>query len=297
MKFDHDLARQPLTLDGGMATSLETLGYDLSGDLWSAKILFDDPNAIYEVHKNHIAAGAEIITTASYQISEYGFRKIGRTSSEVQEAIRLSVELANKAAAESERRIWVAASVGPYGAVLADGSEYRGDYSISYEELREFHFERLRMLVDAGPDLLAFETIPCKLEINVINDLLRNEFPNESAWISVSARSEYEISDGTDIKNVFNDCPPNVVAVGVNCTKPEFLAPLIKRIENQLPRVVYPNAGRTWDAQNRCWLDAGTETIPATELELWLEAGAGLIGGCCGLAETHIKTVAKTLTS
>lgn len=297
MTFRDAIAKGPLTLDGGMATSLEELGHDLSGHLWSAKILFEDPSAILQVHRNHIAAGADVTTTASYQISNYGFEKIGRSNADVQTAIRLSIELARQAASESERKIWVAASVGPYGAILADGSEYRGDYKISYDELRTFHLERLKIFVDSNPDLLAFETIPCQLEIDVINDILQTEFPNAQAWLSVSAKSASEISDGADIKNVFDGAAANVVAVGVNCTKPEFISPLIQRIESRLPRVVYPNAGRTWDAQARCWLDAGTNVIADSELKSWMAAGAAVIGGCCGLAEPQIQAVAKMLSA
>jgi homocysteine S-methyltransferase len=297
MTFRDELVTSPLVLDGGMATSLEELGHDLSGHLWSAKILLEDPTAIFQVHQNHIAAGADVITTASYQISNYGFAKIGRSKADVQTAIKSSVELARRAADQADRKIWVAASIGPYGAVLADGSEYRGDYKISYSELRTFHLERLKIFADAEPDLFAFETIPCQLEIDVINDILQTEFTNTPAWISVSAKNESEISDGTDIKNVFDKMAANVVAVGVNCTKPEFITPLIQRIESSLPKVVYPNAGRTWDAKSRCWRDAGTNRIAESELRSWVLAGARLIGGCCGLAEAQIESVAKALSA
>lgn len=297
MSFQDALAQRPLVLDGGMATSLEELGHDLSGHLWSAKILLEHPAAIFQVHQNHIAAGADVVTTASYQISNYGFAKIGLSTADVKTAIKSSVQLARQAADESDRKIYVAASIGPYGAILADGSEYRGDYKISYSELRAFHFERLKIFADAEPDLFAFETIPCQLEIDVINDILQTEFTTTQAWVSVSAKNETEISDGTDIKNVFNHMAANVVAVGVNCTKPEFITPLIQRIESSLPKVVYPNAGRTWDANARCWLDAGTNLIAESELRSWLHKGARLIGGCCGLAEAQIQCVAKVLSA
>lgn len=288
------LRAHPKVLDAGMATGLENLGYDLSGELWSAKILLEDPAAISAVHQSHVDAGAEIITTASYQISAQGFEKVGRDPQSVSTAISKSIELAREVAERAEHEVWVAASIGPYGAVLADGSEYRGDYVISREALLDFHAERLTAFAQAAPDIFAFETIPSVVEISVINELAK-EF-NIPIWISASAKNADQISDGTDIAKAISQVDAKqVIAVGVNCTKPEHITSLLLNMESELPKIVYPNAGRTWDAVSRTWLDEGIAAIPHAEISNWQKAGAVIIGGCCGLGTQQISNTREVL--
>jgi len=297
------LQATPLVLDGGLATSLEARGHDLSGALWSAQLLLDNPAAIEEVNYSHALAGADVISTASYQVSQYGFEKVGRTVDEVSRAIIESVALARRAAAriyqDTGRTVFVAASVGPYGAVLADGSEYRGDYTISAAALKDFHRERLVHIIACQPDLLAFETIPSLLELQVINELLTEEFDAIPAWVSMSALDDANICDGTPIEVAFAALTANaIIAIGLNCTKPELISPLLKasaEVQPDVARVVYSNAGRTWDATNREWLDAGAEYIPAEIISEWQQLGTQLIGGCCGLGETHLTSVRAVL--
>lgn len=288
------LSVKPLAIDGGMATALEERGHDLSSSLWSASLLADSPQEIAAVHRGYLEAGAEIVTTASYQVSRSGFERAGRTPSAADEALKNSVNVARSAGAKL-----VAASIGPYGATLADGSEYRGDYTISREELKRFHAERLLVLADAGADLFAFETVPAVLELQVINELLATEFSNLPAWISASACDGHRISDGTAIAQAFAEVSaPNVIAIGVNCTKPEHLNSLLEDLQtDSRAKVVYPNSGRTWDAVARGWSDEGTDLIPSQTVLEWVERGARLIGGCCGLTAKHISNVHATLAS
>ena len=300
-----DLQHTVTVLDGGLATSLEALGHDLSGALWSARLLHDQPDAISEVHQNHITAGARIVTTASYQVSRSGFLSNGRTESQADAAIVQSVELARAVAeAHTDRtgeRVLVAGSMGAYGATLADGSEYRGDYQISESALTEFHRERLLSMTQAAPDLLAFETIPSLLEVRVINQLLSTEYTQIPAWISCSAADATSIADGAPVSTVLDgitaDC---IVAFGFNCIAPELATPLLQSIVTQrpeLPRIVYTNSGRTWDALNRMWLDEGTDHVAEQTLAEWQSLGARIIGGCCGLGEAHISNVARMVQS
>lgn len=291
MKPTQNFAK-PLVLDGGMATSLEKNGLDLTGALWSARILIEQPLAIADVHAAHIAAGADIITTASYQVSAAGLAMAGYSPDLEPILIKSSLEIAKEVADAADRRVMVAASVGPYGATLADGSEYRGDYQISRKELFDFHARRLEHFYRAEPDLLAFETIPSRVEIEVIAELLNESFTDIPAWISVSARNGAEISDGTPINEAFAGISAaNLLSIGINCTKPEHFTELLQNLETDLPKIAYPNAGRTWDANQRVWLDAGMETIPQSVMQTWLDAGAKIIGGCCGLAEDQIAAV------
>jgi homocysteine S-methyltransferase len=289
-----------LILDGGMATSLEAKGFDLSGSLWSARVLVDNPMAIRDVHVEHARAGADIVTSASYQASRSGFINAGLTEDDYLRALELSLILAQSAAdevgSEAKRTVRVAASVGPYGATLADGSEYRGDYNVTKEFLIDFHGQRLHDIEQHEPDLLAIETVPSIIELDAINHLLNNEFRHLSAWVSCSAPNGETISDGTAIADAYRLLTaPNIVARGINCTKPEFIDSLLTRAGGEGPYVVYSNAGRTWDADNRVWLDAGSLTIPDDTVKSWISHGATMVGGCCGLGVEHISAVAALL--
>jgi homocysteine S-methyltransferase len=294
-RFDSNLT----VLDGGLATSLEDRGHDLSGSLWSARILRDQPEELVWVNVDHASAGAEIISTASYQVSRQGFIAVGLTAQDADDAIATSVSIARAAAQQvreqSGREVLVAGSFGPFGAVLADGSEYRGDYAISREALTEFHRERIGVMVSANPDLIAFETVPSALELEVLNELLTEEFADTPAWISCSSIEPGLIADGTPTVEAFARLnAPNIIAFGFNCIKPENAADLLHSIADvrpELPRIVYTNAGRTWDAVNRCWLDEGALTIDPSTLQAWVDAGARIIGGCCGLGRPHIEAV------
>lgn len=291
-----------LVLDGGLATSLEAHGHDLSGKLWSGRLLLEAPAAITQVHREHAAAGGDVLTTASYQISRQGFADLGLDPTDADRAIARSVALARSAAVEvgeeQGRQILVAASIGPYGAVLADGSEYRGDYRISRAKLMAFHLQRLEAVLATAPDLLAFETIPSLMELEVIAEIIQqNDLP--PAWVSMSAQDGSRISDGTagvEAFELFADLP--LAAIGFNCTKPEHISSLLTATSELLPsrvRVVYPNAGRTWDAAGRRWLDIGMTAIPAELMGQWRQLGAGWLGGCCGLGTDQVSAVRRLL--
>jgi homocysteine S-methyltransferase len=289
-----DNAKNILILDGGLATHLEALGADLRDELWSAKILVEDPDLIRQVHRDYFAAGADVATTASYQASLTGFAKRGIPRDEAARLIRLSVRLATQARDEAGGGL-VAASVGPYGAYLADGSEYTGAYDVEEEALLGWHRPRWEILAGAGADLLACETIPSYAEARALARLLA-ETPDVRAWISFTGRDERHISDGTPIA----DCAalfagnPQVVAVGVNCTAPHFVPGLIGQIAS-LPAVVYPNSGEIWDAANRRWLGLADPVEFATAAKTWQAAGASIIGGCCRTTPEHIRQIRSAL--
>jgi len=294
-----ELSKKLTVLDGGLATSLEALGHDLSGTLWSARLLQDEPTVLADVNRSHALAGADIVSTASYQVSRQGFVAAGFTPDMADAAISQSVaitrDVANSLSRATGRTIAVAGSLGPYGAVLADGSEYRGDYTISESNLKHFHRERLNIMTAAAPDFLAFETVPSVMELRVINQLLTEEFTDIPAWVSCSAADGAHISDGTPTAIAFQELTADaVVAFGFNCVKPEYVESLLESISavrSEVPRIVYSNAGRTWDAINRCWLDAGAELVDTATLKRWYELDARIIGGCCGLGELHLSNL------
>jgi homocysteine S-methyltransferase len=294
---------ETIVLDGGLATELEARGHDLSGDLWSARLLRDEPQAIEDVHLAFFRAGADVAITASYQASVAGFARAAIDGDEARRLIVRSVELARSAATRIARedpvrsRLLVAASVGPYGAALADGSEYRGDYGVEASELRSFHAERLDWLIAASPELLAVETIPSGEETRVLATLL-SERPAARAWVSFQCRDADSLADGTPFTDAVAivSAVPSVVAVGVNCVDPGLVEPLLIRASRvtNLPLVAYPNDGRAWDAAARVW--RGTSRLTDAHLaRRWRDLGARYVGGCCGTRPSTIAQLRSAL--
>jgi homocysteine S-methyltransferase len=290
-------------LDGGLATELEARGHDLSGGLWSARLLRDDPGAVEEAHLAFFRADARIAITASYQASFAGWEQAGIGQIEAAALMRRSVALA---AAARERRLaeaagsgplLVAASVGPYAATLADGSEYRGTPDVSASKLAAFHGRRLEVLAAAGADLLAIETLPSAVEASVLAGLL-GDHPGTAAWISFTCRDGRFIADGTPIEEAVAAVAgaPGLVAVGVNCTAPAHVEELLSRARSVmgLPLVAYPNAGRVWDAPARVWRGEPA-AFPVEAALRWRDLGARLIGGCCGVGPGAIGALAARI--
>jgi len=293
------LAAGPITIDGGLASELEARGQDLSGRLWSARLLIDDPDQILAVHASYLTAGAQVAITSSYQCSRLALALAGRDPDTADDLLRRSVELARTATAAGGRpQALVAASVGPYGAALADGSEYRGRYGLSHAELVAFHAERLAVLAGSGPDVFAVETIPDLVEAVAVAEALAAH-PQIPAWITFSCADAATTCGGDDFGDAIAALAgaPTVVAVGVNCTAPEHVLGLLQRGAEvcDLPMVAYPNAGRTWDAGTRSWSGPGAQTVPATVVRQWLDAGAAMIGGCCGLGPAAVAVIAEVL--
>lgn len=293
-----------LVIDGALATELERRGCDLSDELWSAKILLEQPEIIKQVHLDYFKAGADCAITASYQATVEGFAKRGLSQREAIDLIQRSVRLAREArdqfwADETNRtgrsKPFIAASVGPYGAFLADGSEYRGNYGLSEKELMDFHRPRMKALIEAGADLLACETLPSLLEAQALARLL-NEFPTITAWMSFSGRDERHISEG----QVFADCVrqlephPQIAAIGINCTSPAFIPSLIREAKTvtEKPILVYPNSGETYDAARNDWNGDPVLDSFGEQARTWYEAGARLIGGCCRTTPEDIRIIA-----
>lgn len=301
-----------LTLDGPLATELEAHGCDLDDPLWSAKVLLEQPHLIKRVHLDYFRAGASVATTASYQATTLGYARRGLGEQEAMELVALSVRLADEARREylvenpDAGPLLVAGSVGPYGAYLADGSEYRGDYRFSPNEFLDFHRPRVSALVDAGADFLACETLPSLREAQSLLALMK-EF-NVEAWLSFTLRDGGHISDGTPVAQVTELCSeqPLAVAIGVNCVPLELVSPALKALgeATKMPLVAYPNSGESYDAVTKTWGPVATEDGPAGRdsrrplglsdgTPIWRDLGARLIGGCCRTTPQDIAAVAK----
>ena len=289
---------RPLIIDGGLATGLEELGFKLHPRLWSAGVFLEEPRAVEQLHRLYLDAGAEILITASYQMSFAGLAREGLTHEAAASAMQRTVDTARAAAAQAGVAALVAASVGPFGASLADGSEYRGDYGIGAEELRAFHRERLARLAGAGPDLLACETIPSLAEVEVLCGLL-DESPGPPAWLSLTCRDGARLSDGraVTLAAALAEKSPRIRAIGVNCTAPEHVGPLLRALRGATakPLLAYPNSGESWDAARRSWHGAAREELFLELAGAWAAAGAWAIGGCCRVGPRQVRALAERL--
>jgi len=289
-------ARGSVVLDGGLATELERRGADLRDPLWSAKVLVEDPDAIRRVHEAYFEAGADVAMSASYQATFEGLAGRGIERDDAAKLMRRSIELAREAAGGD--RI-VAASVGPYGAMLGNGAEYTGDYGKDEDELVGFHVPRLEALAEAGPDAFAVETIPSFVEAGALARALERvtEIP---AWVSFSCRDGGHVCDGTPIASAVEivAAAPSVIAVGVNCTSPLHVERLVETISatTDKPVVCYPNRGSFWDPMRKAWTDPPRQDArPPLRPLAWREAGASMIGGCCGTTPEDIAAIAAAL--
>ncbi len=298
-----------IVLDGGLATALESRGHDLNDTLWSAKILIENPAAIRDLHFDYFKAGADCTTTATYQASRPGFAARGINDDQATDLMRQAVQLAVDAReefwADEQNRIGrlkpiVAASIGPYGAYLADGSEYTGNYGVSDAELREFHHQRWQLLASTAADLLACETIPSASEADVLLALLR-ENPQTWAWLSFSCRDKSRLCDGTPLKDVALACAdvPNVAAVGINCTDPEYVESLVAELRRSTdkPIIVYPNLGEIYDGQTKTWSGGPSADDWLGLAKAWGQAGASGIGGCCRIGPEIICALRRARDS
>ena len=287
-------------LDGGLATELEWRGHDLSDRLWSARLLLTDPDAIEGVHRAYFEAGAQVATTASYQATIEGFVAAGLDRAAALSAIRRSVELATaardahaSAADVDASTLLVAGSVGPFGAMLADGSEYRGDYDPGRTVLRDVHAPRMEALLDAGVDVLALETIPTVREAEVLIELVE-EF-GAAAWLAYQCRDDATTAAGESIADAvrITDGAAGIVAVGVNCTAPTHVAALLRtaRTATDLPLIAYPNGGDRWDASARRWMAGADGGFDPAVVASWSDLGAAWLGGCCRTGPDEIRAL------
>lgn len=303
--FEPFLARQPfVVLDGGLATELERRGIDLTNELWSADALLRSPDQVRQVHRDYLDAGADVIATASYQATIPGLLRRGLSTAAAEQVIATSAQLAREAREEflaatslGERLApLVAGSIGPYGAFLSDGSEYRGDYHLSPREFKAFHAPRIEVLVASGVDLLALETIPSRREAAALIDLIEAR-GDVAAWLSFSVKNDAELSDGTPFEAVVAEfgAARSVVAVGINCADMALIAPLLGRAESAKPYVVYPNAGGVWDPDSMRW--SGGVEVPKIEdqVERWHRLGARVIGGCCRTGPATISAIRERM--
>ena len=295
--FADALAAGPVVLDGGLGTLLESHGHDLSSSLWSARLLVEDPGAIRRAHAEYFAAGARVAITSSYQVSYEGLDAAGLSRRDADAVLARSVELARQAREESglsPDEAWVAASVGPYGASRADGSEYTGDYGLDIAQLREWHRPRLQTLAAAAPDAIAIETIPSLAELEAVCREI--DGLGVPAWVSVTI-SDGRLRSGDSLAEAFAlaGSAPGVIAAGVNCCDLSEVSGALGELGRRLPGVAYPNSGEVWHADSREW--SGAASAIASSAGEWVAEGAHLIGGCCRVGPDQIARIAHAVAA
>ncbi|MGA7315037.1 MAG: homocysteine S-methyltransferase [Silvibacterium sp.] len=289
-------------LDGGMASELERRGCDISGPLWSAHVLDASPGVIGQVHLDYLRAGSDCISTVSYQISAMGYAELGRPPADAARTLRQSVEIALAARdqyrKENSRPIFIAASLGPYGAALHNGAEFHGRYKLSFDDLVAFHAERLAIIAHTNADLVALETVPSLEEARAIATAL-GQFPGISAWVSFTCKDAAHVAHGERLAEcvALLRTIPQVIAVGINCTAPQLIDRLIAeaRTATTKPVIVYPNSGELWDLENRRWYGSSNVSEFAQLALSWYSARAHAVGGCCRTTPAHIRAVREAL--
>jgi homocysteine S-methyltransferase len=297
-------------LDGGLATELERAGCDLASPLWSGEILRTQPEKVLAVHRSYLEAGADCLLTASYQISAMGFREIGLAAPAAEQAarsaIQQSVALAEQArreyaqtelaAGRKQHPVWIAGSLGAYGAALHNGAEFHGRYGVGNAALIAFHAERIDAMLETAADFLAFETLPSLAEAEAILDALV-AFPKVAAYVSFTCHDDDHTRHGEPIEDCGRllDPQPQIIAIGINCTAPRYILPLIRKIRVVTGKriAVYPNSGETWVSETRSWAGSSDPHAFGDMARQWREAGASWIGGCCRTGPEHIRALVR----
>ena len=294
-----------MIIDGALASELQRRGCDLNDSLWSAKVLIEQPELIQQVHYDYFVAGADCAITASYQATPMGFAPKGIELEESIKLIKTSVKLAQQAKMQylndikQDKALLIAGSVGPYGAYLANGSEYTGDYQLSESEFIAFHKDRVTALIDAGVDILACETMPSFLEIKALVKLIQ-QFPMVNCWFSLTLKDQQHISDGTPLTEVIEylNGIEQIVSVGINCIALEKVTPALEVLSKltSKPLIVYPNSGEQYDPTTKQWHKNHHHNCTfANQLDTWIKLGAKLIGGCCQTTPEDIVEIHQLL--
>ncbi|WP_334325533.1 homocysteine S-methyltransferase [Gilliamella apicola] len=297
--------KKHIVIDGALASELQRRGCDLNDSLWSAKVLIEQPELIQQVHYDYFVAGADCAITASYQATPMGFAPKGIELEESIKLIKTSVKLAQQAKMQylndikQDKALLIAGSVGPYGAYLANGSEYTGDYQLSESEFIAFHKDRVAALIDAGLDILACETIPSFLEIKALAKLIQ-QFPMVNCWFSLTLKDQKHISDGTPLTEVIEylNSIEQIVSVGINCIALEKVTPALEVLSKltSKPLIVYPNSGEQYDPTTKQWHKNHDHNCTfANQLDVWINLGAKLIGGCCQTTPDDIVEIHQLL--
>ena len=296
----------PLVIDGGISNELEALGCDLNHDLWTSRLLDSDEEAIRQVHLNYMRAGAQCVASASYQASIPGLMNHGYSHEEARSLIQKSISLVSEARTtfyeenDNHHEVNIVGSIGPYGAYLADGSEYKGNYGLTHDQLNDFHEERLQLFIESDADIIAFETIPDYTEAQVIAQLSQNI--SKPSWISFSCKDDHHISDGTPLSEcgqLFRS-HPSVFAIGANCIPPDYVPGVLNTLKENVGNkkiIIYPNSGGHYDSNGKKWYANDEKFALKNHADEWINLGADILGGCCKIGAEEIGELKEYLNA
>lgn len=294
---------KPLLIDGAMSTALEQLGADTNNSLWTASVLANQPALVKKVHQEYFKAGARLAITDTYQANVPAFIRNGYSKQETHSLIQRAVALAKEARDEYQQETgiynYVAGALGPYGAYLANGSEYTGDYHLSTIEYQQFHRPRLTDILTVGVDVIAIETQPRLDEVLAELDLVKELAPDTLCYVSFSLKDSTRLPDGTPLAVAARTVAkyPNVFAVGVNCIPLEEVTATIETIHQATdkPVIAYPNSSATYDPTTKTWSYPHGRRSLVDYLPQWLAAGLTIIGGCCTTTPQDIAALHEYL--
>jgi|TARA_B110000881_G_C18561313_1_gene510027 homocysteine S-methyltransferase len=293
----------PMILDGGLSFPIEKKGINLNSKLWTTELLISNQKIIKDVHLKYLKAGAQFITTCSYQASIKSLKNRGFNFEESKKIILKSITIAEEVKNiynkkyTNKKKILIAASIGSYGSYLSDGSEYKGNYDVNDKIIFDFHKSKIQILENSNADVLAFEAIPSYRETKIISKILEDS--KKKSWISFTCKNDLEISDGTLLAQCckYLKNHPNIFAIGVNCTSPKYISNLIKILKNNCGEkkiIVYPNSGKKYDSINKNWIGKKNNSFDIL-LKEWIDLGVDIIGGCCGIGPNQIKKISKLI--
>ena len=291
MNLIEQITEKTLLADGAMGTMLHTRGIDF--DKCFDELNLTNPASVAEIHHEYIEAGAELIITNTFGANRYKLSKHG-LEEDVEKINRAGVELAKRAVAASFKDVLIAGDVGPLGVRIAPYGK------VKPEEAREAFAEQIRALAEAGADLIVIETMSDIFEIKEAIQATK-----EVSKLPIVASVTFTRDDRT----LLGDSPTKVArkiseagadVIGVNCSGgPSQLLRILKQMRQAVPNGkfwVKPNAGWPEQVGGRIMYPADADYFGDYALS-FREAGANIVGGCCGTTPQHIHAMKKAMES
>ncbi len=286
-------------LDGSMSFPMEQLGYNLKNKLWTGMALINDPNIIKDIHKGYIKAGADYISTSTYQISFGRLKNMGYQSVEIKKIFQKSVDLVKEAILESKskREIKIVGSFGPYASFDPKASEYVGEYISTDDEIMNFHHNNIRIIEETDLDIILYETIPCLREFKILSEILSNT--KKEIWISVTCNENIEFRDGSSFKEACEIISgiEKITTLGINCFSPLLVNKAIRKLKKYSNKkaLIYPNSGEVYNQEDKFW--SGKNEFNDVMIKNWLSLSPDIIGGCCRVGYDNIKKMREEIDS
>ncbi len=282
-------------LDGGTGTELDRRGVDIGLPLWSARAIIEAAEVLQDVHRSYLAAGARLITTNTFRTHERSLAKAGmgdRAAALTHQAVSIARAACDDMATDAQ----VLGSVAP----LEDC--YRPELAPDAATCRSEHEQIIRHLIDGGVDVVLIETMCAAREAIAAVEAARAAQPQQWA-ISFCLRSTGPpgvLLDGTALSDVVLHLE-GAAFVGINCVPAPQLAEQVAFLRATLPEstpiAAYGNVGYADEQGGWISTDAIEPNRYATYAADWIEAGATIVGGCCGTSPDTIRAIASKLRS